>query len=141
MVAQLTEVSRQSPAGGSACARSKEASMRRSAAIAMIVPRLRGLSSAERRMKICLSAILLLISTSALAATSVGHGEGGWFTEFDPIVKRHNRTGELFRIEGRCQSACTLFLAIRNVCIDPAARLLFHAGHDENNRISASATR
>jgi len=30
---------------------------------------------------------------------------------------------------GHCQSACSLFLlSIRNVCIEPSARLLFHAG-------------
>ena len=40
------------------------------------------------------------------------------------------RSGELFRIEGRCQSACTLFLGIRNVCVERTATLLFHAGHD-----------
>jgi len=30
------------------------------------------------------------------------------------------------RIEGRCDSACTLFLAARNVCVSPDARLGFH---------------
>jgi hypothetical protein len=33
----------------------------------------------------------------------------------------------LFRIKGHCQSACTMFLAVRNVCIESSARLLFHA--------------
>src|SRR3954452_14673436 len=38
------------------------------------------------------------------------------------------KTGQPFRIEGSCQSACTLFLKLRNVCIDPNAQLYFHAG-------------
>jgi hypothetical protein len=35
----------------------------------------------------------------------------------------------LFRIRGHCQSNCTLFLGVRNVCVERSARLLFHAGH------------
>jgi hypothetical protein len=31
-------------------------------------------------------------------------------------------------IRGRCQSACTLFLSIRNACIARNARFGFHAG-------------
>jgi hypothetical protein len=91
-------------------------------------------------MKTYLSAILLLISASAMAASSAGYGNGGQLVDFDPIVTRHNQTGELFRIEGHCQSACTLLLGIRNVCIDPAATLSFRAGHDWKQRISGPAT-
>jgi hypothetical protein len=91
-------------------------------------------------MKTCLSAILLLISGSAMAAPSAGHGNGGQLVDFDPIVTRYNQTGELFRIEGHCQSACTLLLGIRNVCVDPGATLLFRAGHDWKQRISGPAT-
>src|SRR5713226_5495364 len=84
-------------------------------------------------MKILLAAILLLSATPAMAAgSSTPYGMGGWFARFDPVVAQYNQSGELFRIEGHCQSACTLFLAIRNVCIDRGARLLFHAGHDKN---------
>jgi hypothetical protein len=38
------------------------------------------------------------------------------------------KTGQPFKIEGSCQSACTLFLKLRSVCIDPNAQLYFHAG-------------
>ena len=34
------------------------------------------------------------------------------FQDFDPVVAQYNASGELFRIEGHCQSSCTLFLAI-----------------------------
>ncbi len=71
---------------------------------------------------------LLLLSTPAMAGTSAGYGMGGRFARFDPVVSQYNRSGELFRIEGHCQSACTLFLAIRNVCVERSATLLFHAG-------------
>ena len=82
----------------------------------------------------------LMLSASAFAGSSAGYGRGGQFERFDPVVSRYNQTGELFRIEGHCQSACTLFLGIRNVCVDPAARLLFHAGHDRNDNIHAEST-
>jgi len=84
--------------------------------------------------------LVLSIPLSAIAGTSQGYGNGGLFARYDPIVAEHNRTGELFRIQGHCQSACTLFLRIRNVCIERSARLLFHAGHDRQKNITAKAT-
>jgi hypothetical protein len=90
---------------------------------------------------LCLSACLLFVAAPAFAAgTSAAYGQGGWFEQFDPIVARYNQSGEEFRIQGHCQSACTLFLGIRNVCIERGASLLFHAGHDRNKNITAKAT-
>jgi len=66
---------------------------------------------------------------------------GGYFTRYDPIVARFNRSGELFRIEGRCQSACTLFLGIRNVCVERSASLGFHGGRGGKGEISVPSTR
>jgi hypothetical protein len=91
-------------------------------------------------MRPIIAALLLLISTSAMAGNNAGYEMGGQFARFDPLVSQYNRSGELFRIEGHCQSSCTLFLAIRNVCIDRNATLLFHAGHDRNKNVTASAT-
>lgn len=65
---------------------------------------------------------------------------GGQFTRFDPVVAQYNASGELFRITGHCQSACTLFLGIRNACVERAAELLFHAGHNRQREITTSAT-
>jgi hypothetical protein len=59
---------------------------------------------------------------------------------YAPIVAAHNQSGELFRIEGRCQSACTLFFGIRNVCIERSAVLAFHGGNDRSGKISATST-
>ena len=85
---------------------------------------------------------LLLLSTSAsVAGTSEGYGGGGPFAIYDPIVARHNASGELFRITGHCQSSCTLFLGIRNVCIERGAQLLFHAGHDRRMNVLPWAVR
>jgi hypothetical protein len=91
-------------------------------------------------MRNVIVAMLLLTSTSAIAGTSAGYGMGGQFARFDPVVSQYNQSGEVFRIEGHCQSACTLFLGIRSVCIDRNATLLFHAGHDRSKNITASST-
>ena len=68
---------------------------------------------------------------------------GGKMSAFDPVVSQYNQTGELLRISGHCQSACTIFLGIRNVCVEPGAVLLFHAGHSasDDKQISADATK
>jgi hypothetical protein len=87
-----------------------------------------------------LAALLLLVSTPVIAeGSSAGYG-GGWYEQFHPIAERYNGSGELFRIVGNCQSACTMFLAIRNVCIEPGATPRFHAGKDKKGNISAVAT-
>jgi hypothetical protein len=91
-------------------------------------------------MKHVVAALILAVSTSAMAGTSAGYEMGGRFARFDPVVSEANQSGEPFRIQGHCQSACTLFLGIRNVCVDRNATLLFHAGHDRARNVTASAT-
>src|SRR5690349_21537922 len=82
---------------------------------------------------------LLLFAPAAMASTSHGYGNGGRSALQDPIVAAHSRSGELLRIQGHCQSACTLFLGIRNVCVERNARILFRAGNDRSGRISETA--
>jgi hypothetical protein len=81
--------------------------------------------------------VFVMVSSAALAGTSEGYGMGGWMSRFQPVIDQANRSGELFRIKGHCQSACTTFLGIRNVCVERSASLLFHAGHDDKRNISA----
>jgi len=45
----------------------------------------------------------------------------------EAIIQRYNKSGELFRVEGRCQSSCTMLLVIKNVYVDPSATIFFHA--------------
>lgn len=81
-------------------------------------------------MRHWLTILFVLASASAVAAgSSAGYGQGGPYAVFEPIVQQYNGSGELFRIDGHCQSSCTLFLGIRNVCIGPQANFLFHAPH------------
>ncbi len=76
-----------------------------------------------------LAASLAGLSTVAGADTSDRFSQGGWIEKFQPAIDQANASGELFRIRGHCQSNCTLFLGVRNVCVERSARLLFHAGH------------
>jgi len=83
---------------------------------------------------------LMMFGSTAFAATSEKFGKGGWIQKFQPEIDRANASGELFRIKGHCQSNCTLFLGLRNVCVERSATLLFHAGHDRQRNISAGST-
>jgi hypothetical protein len=91
-------------------------------------------------MKTLIAAALVLGSTAAMAGNNAGYEMGGRYARFDPVVSQYNQSGELFRIEGHCQSACTLFLGIRNVCVSRNATLLFHAGHDRSGNPSPALT-
>ena len=57
-----------------------------------------------------------------------GAGDAARFKQFLAVVQQYNASGERFRIDSYCRSACTMFLAIRNVCVEPGATLAFHAG-------------
>ena len=91
-------------------------------------------------MRLLIIALLLIASSEVHAGSSQPYGRGGWIADFQPVIDRYNATGELMRIEGHCQSLCTIFLGLRNVCVERSARLLFHAGHDRKRNISAVST-
>jgi hypothetical protein len=84
-----------------------------------------------------LAMLFVLFQAGAFAAgPSAGYEQGGPYARFEPVVQQYNQSGELFRVDGHCPSACTLFLGIRNVCISPQANFLFHAPHDDQRRPS-----
>jgi hypothetical protein len=87
-------------------------------------------------------AVVAIMASPVLAeGTSLGHGEGGRIVDFLPIVRQYNASGELFRIQGVCESACTLFLGIRNICVERDATLMFHGGHDIREDVTGPDTR
>jgi hypothetical protein len=67
--------------------------------------------------------------------------EGGYVPDFVAIVRQYNISGDPFRIEGICKSACTLFLGIRNVCVERSASLMFHGGDDIAENVTGPDTR
>jgi hypothetical protein len=62
------------------------------------------------------------------------------FAQFQSVIQQYNASGERFRIDSHCQSACTMFLSIRNVCVTPGATLLFHAGGSMQKGIISPST-
>jgi hypothetical protein len=99
-----------------------------------------GRKNPMKRLAFLASAVLMTISSVAFAATSEKFGKGGWIQDFQPEIDRNNASGELFRIKGHCQSNCTLFLGLRNVCVERSATLLFHSGHDRQRNLNAGST-
>ena len=72
------------------------------------------------------AALTIWASTASADGSSIPYGGGGPIG-VNAIVSKYNQSGERFRIEGSCQSSCTMLLKIRTVCVDPSATLLFHA--------------
>jgi hypothetical protein len=81
------------------------------------------------------------VSLSLADGSSLPYSEGGYVPDFVKIVRQYSASGEQFRIEATCKSACTLFLGIRNVCIERDAKLMFHAGHDISENRTGLDTR
>jgi hypothetical protein len=117
------------------------------------VPTGEGFMCKSQRLRRGLSALTFLCALGAFAAPSagadgsvsaLGMGMGarpGEMPRFDTVVQQYNASGERFRIDSHCQSACTIFLSIRNVCITPGATLLFHSGGDPStNRMNPAST-
>ncbi|MGM4891454.1 hypothetical protein [Tardiphaga sp. 839_C3_N1_4] len=78
----------------------------------------------------CSSFSTLSRADVSLSAIGMGHGapSAEMFRQFQATANQYNASGERFRIDTHCPSACTMFLRIRNVCIAPGAALAFHAG-------------
>lgn len=74
-------------------------------------------------------ASVVTYGSSALAdGSSLSYARGGMsFAAIDNVIAQYNQSRELFRIEGECRSSCTELLAIKTVCVEPNATLLFHA--------------
>lgn len=93
----------------------------------------------QKRFVHALSAFALLYILAAVSpafadgsVSALGMGAGAKnpteFERYKTVVKQYNASGERFRIDSECRSACTMFLSIRNVCVVPGANLAFHAG-------------
>lgn len=98
-----------------------------------------------RLMFLCVFAVFAGQSAHADGSvSSLGMGYGARnqaiFAEFLSVIQQYNASGERFRIDRHCQSACTMFLSIRNVCVTPDATLLFHAGGNVQQGVNAATT-
>ncbi|RXH08341.1 hypothetical protein EAS54_36015 [Bradyrhizobium guangzhouense] len=73
------------------------------------------------------SALTYFCEDAIAQDSSSRYGMGGQTRQFGEMRKQLSESGQPFRIEGHCQSACTMFLKMKNACVDPNAELLFHA--------------
>ena len=75
------------------------------------------------------------LADGSVSSLHMGYGarDAYEFGRFQQVIAQYNASGERFRIDSHCQSACTMFLSIRNVCVSPGATLLFHAGGSRGN--------
>ncbi|WP_298878734.1 hypothetical protein [uncultured Bradyrhizobium sp.] len=81
---------------------------------------------------LALFSVLTCFCADAFAQdSSYRYGMGGKTGQFGQIRQQVAATGQPFRIEGHCQSACTMFLKLKNACVEPSAELLFHAGSNQ----------
>lgn len=82
------------------------------------------------------------IADVSLSAIGMGHGAptAADFRRFQETVRQFSASGERFRIDTHCPSACTMFLSVRNVCIAPGASLAFHAGGNRRRGIMPEYT-
>jgi hypothetical protein len=90
----------------------------------------------------CACAAQSALADGSVSSLGMGYGARNQaiFGQFLAVIQQYNASGERFRIDGHCQSACTMFLSIRNVCIAPGATLLFHAGGNMQKGIINPAT-
>lgn len=108
----------------------------------------------QKRWALVLGAFVVLFTSVGLAgraayadvslsAIGMGHGAPSpeAFAQFQAVARRYNASGERFRIDTHCPSACTMFLGIRNVCIAPGATLAFHAGGSPRNGVNPRYTK
>lgn len=58
---------------------------------------------------------------------------GGNLRGYVAEVQRLNAKGSSKAIRGVCASACTIYLGVKNVCVEPTAQLWFHAAHLPND--------
>ena len=61
--------------------------------------------------------------------TESGEDTGGTIQMYAAEISRLNKTGRRKVIAGLCASACTMYLGVRRVCVEPHAELWFHAAH------------
>ena len=90
----------------------------------------------------CCLAVQPAYADGSVSSLGMGYGarNPAEFAQFQSVIAQYNASGERFRIDSHCQSACTMFLSIRNVCVSPGATLLFHAGGTRARGISPGRT-
>jgi hypothetical protein len=72
---------------------------------------------------------------------SIANNSGGNIAVFALVAAEYQTTGTLVKFDGRCDSACTLFLGLpaQQTCINRGAIFRFHAPHGVSARSQKTA--
>jgi hypothetical protein len=75
-------------------------------------------------------------------STTIANDGGGELISYAITVSRYKKQRRKIRFEGRCSSACTLFLSLPSsqTCIAPDAQFRFHAAYGTSPRGNRTAT-
>jgi hypothetical protein len=72
----------------------------------------------------------------------VTEDHGGFVSSYEDAVAIYNREGRRVEIRGSCNSACTLALAVHNVCVGKDAVVRWHQAYEPNtNRLRPDVTK
>lgn len=77
-------------------------------------------------LRVLVVATLFLFLTVSANAKIIHNDRGGLIIDYVHEVGRLTRKGEPVRIDGLCQSACTLYLAVPGSCVTARSQLSFH---------------
>lgn len=72
----------------------------------------------------------------------ISHDQGGDIVNYAQRVSRAKHSNAQVRFQGKCQSACTMFLALpaHQTCIAPGASFSFHRAYGASNEMNAWGT-
>jgi hypothetical protein len=74
-----------------------------------------------------LVAVLSVLWSATVCVTNGRADTGGNIRAYAAEVSRLNRSQSVKVISGVCASACTMYLGVKKVCVEPDAEIWFHA--------------
>ncbi len=78
---------------------------------------------------VALAGALAIGSCQGAADRVATEDGGGNLRAYAAQVRELNERGATKAISGVCASACTMFLGVKKVCVEPSAQFWFHAAH------------
>lgn len=63
---------------------------------------------------------------ATLSSLTIQDDMGGRLHRRQDEIRKLRRSGQAVELRGRCYSACTMYLGLRNVCVSPDATFGFH---------------
>ncbi|MEX0346892.1 MAG: hypothetical protein AB3N20_18360 [Rhizobiaceae bacterium] len=74
---------------------------------------------------------------------TIRNDRGGQLFQYAKRIKRASDRGDLVRVAGNCDSACTMFLALpkKQLCLTPRAQFRFHRPYGASQKSNQAASR